>query len=104
QMLGYPKHNIKAFTMPGFGTTPGTLKNAVKLIELLGVCHEVVDIKKLSLTTFDVLGHRPFKISCDNMEEFCKALEQLPPDSQDLVFENVQARLRTLILMSKAFV
>lgn len=38
------------------------------------------------------------------VERLEKAIALLPDDAQDLVFENVQARVRTLILMSHGFV
>ena len=38
------------------------------------------------------------------VERLEDALEQLPPKAQDLVFENVQARIRTTLLMSHGFV
>jgi len=110
-MLGYARDNICGVTMPGFGTTPGTLKNAVKLMELLRVWQETIDIRPLSIAAFDTLGHKPFGLEYDNghpekmlLDDFMTALKNLPPGSQDLVFENVQARLRTFLLMNKGFV
>ena len=40
-----------------------------------------------------------------DLEAFHEALDRVPPDRRhDLVFENVQARLRTFLLMSRGFV
>jgi NAD+ synthase (glutamine-hydrolysing) len=53
------------------------------------------------------LRHRPFGIELDSLgvEELTARLRQLPAEQcQDLVFENVQARMRTSILMNAGFV
>ncbi len=53
------------------------------------------------------MGHAPFGIDVRGMdvEAFRAALARVPAESRcDLTFENVQARLRTFLLMSKGFV
>src|SRR6202011_91889 len=53
------------------------------------------------------LRHQPFGIPLDGLsvEEFTDRLRRLPAAAQDdLVFENVQARMRTSILMNSGFV
>src|SRR5205807_3993574 len=53
------------------------------------------------------LGHRPFGLSLDKLsvDEFAKQLQKLTPEKHaDLIFENVQARMRTSLLMNKGFV
>ncbi len=74
--------NIIAVTMPGFGTTDRTHKNAVILCNNLGVKLREIPIKNLAICEFDAIGH----------------------DSKihDITFENVQARARTEILMNLA--
>lgn len=73
---------INALTMPGFGTSSRTYNNAVSLCKELGVNLTEIDIKDISSLMFDKLN-----ISSSN---------------HNIVYENVQARARTYILMSEA--
>jgi NAD+ synthase (glutamine-hydrolysing) len=53
------------------------------------------------------LHHRPFGVALDGLtvEDFTERLRHLPPGRrEDLVFENVQARMRTNVLMNAGFV
>src|ERR1051325_4804872 len=53
------------------------------------------------------LGHRPFGIDLQGLDAdgLTEALRRLPAEKcNDLVFENVQARMRTSILMNSGFV
>jgi NAD+ synthase (glutamine-hydrolysing) len=106
-LLGVPRARVRAFTMPGFGTTSRTRSNAVALMKELGVSAAEVDIRALCLEEMKALGHRPFGIDLAGLtvDEFAARLRGLPADRrQDLVFENVQARMRTSILMNAGFV
>ncbi len=106
-LLGVPRAHIRAFTMPGFGTTPRTKSNAHALMKQLGVTAAEVDIRGLCLEEMRALGHKPFGIDLQGltMEELSARLRQLRREQcQDLVFENVQARMRTSILMNAGFV
>ena len=111
-MLGRDRKSIRGITMPGFGTTTKTQSNADKLMGKLGISKTTIDIKQMCLQIFNDMGHCPFGIGSakDNpdepltMEELQFGLSQLPPNRQDLTFENVQARVRTLMLMSHGFV
>jgi NAD+ synthase (glutamine-hydrolysing) len=106
-LIGAPRANIRAFTMPGFGTTPRTKSNAHALMKELGVTAREVDIRNLCLEEMKALGHRPFGIDLEGLtvDSFSARLRQLPVERrQDLVFENVQARMRTSILMNAGFV
>ncbi|MEI6132046.1 MAG: NAD(+) synthase [Bacillota bacterium] len=77
------KHsNIKALTMPGFGTTDQTYNNAIALMKSLKVEVIEIDIKDACLRHFEAIGH--------------------PADQHDVTFENVQARERTQLLMDYA--
>jgi len=105
--LGIPRQTIRGMTMPGFGTTRRTFTNALDLMAHLDVGSETVDITGLALKTFQELNHAPFGIDCRGMgvEAFQAALARVPREARhDLVFENVQARLRTFLLMSRGFV
>ncbi len=104
---GWPSTRVAAITMPGFGTTSRTLKAARQLMQHLGVTADEIDIRQLCLDTFVGLGHRPFGIDPQGMSlpQFVSAVQAIAPqDRHDLVFENVQARVRTLLLMSRGFV
>jgi len=79
--LGLPHKNVHAFSMPGFGTTQRTRRNAARLCQTLGVSFEQINIKKTCRTHLRDLKH--------NGEE-------------NIVFENVQARYRTEFLFNKA--
>ncbi|HZZ80099.1 MAG TPA: NAD(+) synthase [Gemmataceae bacterium] len=98
---------IQALTMPGFGTTARTRGNACALMQHLGVSAREVDIRGLCLEEMRALGHRPFGIALDGLDvdAFVAKLHDVPADARnDLVFENVQARMRTSLLMNTAFV
>lgn len=81
-LLKYPLKNIHAITMPGFATSQRTKTNAHRLCGALGVSIEEIDIANGVRAHFHDIGQNPKK--------------------QDLVFENAQARYRTMILMNKA--
>ena len=105
--IGMERCRIQALTMPGFGTTTHTKQNALALIEHLGVSSREVDIRQLCLEEMRQLGHRPFGIELGDLsvEELTNRIQQLAPEVRnDLVFENVQARMRTNLLMNTAFV
>ena len=104
---GWPLDRIAGITMPGFGTTARTLEAARSLMMQLGIAAEEIDIRQLCLDTFKSLKHRPFGIDASQMElpAFVAALQKVPVASRhDLVFENVQARVRTMLLMNRGFV
>jgi NAD+ synthase (glutamine-hydrolysing) len=78
-LLGLPRADIFAYTMPGFATSDLTKGNAVRLMQSLGVTAEELDIRPaaermLADIRHPYAGGRPV---------------------YDLTFENVQAGLRT---------
>jgi NAD+ synthase (glutamine-hydrolysing) len=81
-VLDLPLSHALALTMPGFGTTKQTLTNARTLCHNLGVALEEIGIEELSTQHLKQLDH--------------------PPEKHDVTYENVQARIRTLVLMNKA--
>lgn len=104
---GWSLERIHGVTLPGFGTTSRTLESARKLMSGLGIAQDEIDIRQLCLDTFRALGHQPFGLKIDgtSIADFQTQLNQLPKElREDLVFENVQARVRTLLLMSRGFV
>jgi NAD+ synthase (glutamine-hydrolysing) len=77
--LGLPRKNVFAYTLPGFGTSDKTYKNAWRLMNALGVNASEIDIKPAARQMLADIGHG-----------FAKG-EKL----YDITFENVQAGLRT---------
>ena len=81
-LLGLDRSNIRAVTMPCFGTTDRTYDNACLLAKTLGCSLQEVDIKKAVTQHFEDIGQ-----SMDN---------------HDVTYENSQARERTQVLMDIA--
>ena len=81
-LLGLPRENILAVTMPCFGTTDRTYRNACELTRRLGATLQEVDIKEAGRVHFENIGQDP-------------ALH-------DVTYENSQARERTQVLMDLA--
>ena len=80
--LNRPRADVIAVTMPCFGTTQRTKSNAVRLCEALGVTLREIDITKAVTQHFEDISH--------------------DPQNMNVVYENAQARQRTLILMDIA--
>lgn len=74
-----PRTDILAYTMPGFATSSGTLNNARRLMQSLGVTAGEIDIKPACLQMLRDVGH-----------PFAKG-----EPVHDVTFENVQAGERT---------
>ena len=105
--IGRSRKVIHGITMPGFGTTEHTKTSADQLIELTGITGECIDIRDLCLDSFRALGHMPLGIQIDGRttaDSLQTALLDVDGDAADLTFENVQARVRTMLLMSRGFV
>ena len=78
-LLGQQRTDILAYTMPGFGTSEGTRRNAHRLMAALGVTAHELDIRPAARQMLSDLGH-PFSRG---------------EPAYDITFENVQAGLRT---------
>jgi NAD+ synthase (glutamine-hydrolysing) len=78
-VLGLPRSNILAYTLPGFGTTNRTLANAKALMEAIGCTASEIDIRPSCEQMLRDIGH-----------PFARGKEQY-----DVTFENVQAGERT---------
>jgi len=105
-LLQEPHSKIHALTMPGFGTTERTLGNARLLMHALGATAKEIDIRPLCLQEMQALGHTPFGIPLagHTVESFSLGLKKLTKaQNSDLAFENVQARVRTSLLMNTGF-
>ncbi len=84
--LGQPRSDIMAYTMPGFGTSEGTKRNAHRLMTAFGVTAHELDIRPAARQMLTDLGH-PFARG---------------EPVYDSTFENVQAGLRTDYLFRAA--
>ena len=80
--LGMPREKITAVTMPCFGTTDRTYRNACNLTQKLGATLREVDIREAVTIHFRDIGH--------DME------------NHDVTYENCQARERTQVIMDIA--
>lgn len=81
-LLGLDRSGIIAVTMPCFGTTGRTYKNACRLARTLGVTLEEVDIREAVSLHFRDIGQ--------------------DREKHDITYENGQARERTQVLMDMA--
>jgi NAD+ synthase (glutamine-hydrolysing) len=107
EKINRPFSNFKALTMPGFGTTSRTLENAKKLMTALGVSFDEIDIRPLCFEEMKALNTKPFEIEINalDLNTFIGLLKKVPlVKKNDLVFENIQARRRTSLLMNRGFV
>lgn len=82
ELLGRKPSDVVAVTMPGFGTTDRTYRNAVSLCRELGTTLREIPIRDACLEHFRSIGHE------ENV--------------RDVVYENTQARERTQILFDLA--
>ena len=82
KLLDLPPDTVKAYTMPGFGTTSHTRSNSEKLCDALGIPVKTIDITPACRQHFADIEHDPAELTN--------------------TYENVQARERTQILMDIA--
>lgn len=80
--LHIPNSNCIGISMPGFATSDRTKNNAMKLMNALGITSEEISISKIAKEELKALGH--------------------DGKTEDITYENVQARARTSILMNKS--
>ena len=81
-ILGYPRKNMIAVTMPCFGTTSRTKSNAQHMSELCGTDFREISIRESVIQHLKDIGH--------------------DGKTADVTFENAQARERTQVLMDLA--
>lgn len=99
-LLGRPRSDLHCITMPGFGTTAGTRSAAETLAESLGAQLHALSISEVSHAVLSLVGHP----AVDEEASLEGMLERLRthPELGDIALENVQARMRTLVLMTEA--
>ena len=81
-LLGIDRSNILAVTMPAFGTTDRTYRNACEMAKTVGATLREINIREAVNLHFRDIGH--------------------DPAVHDVTYENGQARERTQILMDLA--
>ncbi len=81
-LLGLPRTDVVAVTMPGFGTSERTYRVACALVRALGATLREADVKPLAGDMFAAIGH--------------------DAQVEDVTFENVQAWARKFVLFSVA--
>ncbi len=81
-MCSLPRKNIVAVTMPCFGTTNRTKNNAITIAERLGAELRIIPIGESVKKHFETIGH--------------------DINDHSVVFENAQARERTMVLLDIA--
>jgi NAD+ synthase (glutamine-hydrolysing) len=82
-LLDLPRDGILAVTLPGFGTTERTLSNARELARAAGVRLGEIDIRPAAT-------------------QLLKDIGLTPADTDNVAYENTQARVRTQLLMNLA--
>jgi len=98
--MGLPRSNLLCVTMPGLGTTDATRSNAETLAHSLGARFVEIGVSESSRVVLQAVSHP----SADGASDVAALLARLreQPELGDVTLENVQARLRTLILMTLA--
>ncbi len=95
-----PRSDLLCVTMPGFGTSEGTRDNAEALAQALGASFSQVSISEASRTVLGAINH-PSATDVGSVDQLLTRLREYP-EMGDVTLENVQARLRTLLLMTQA--
>jgi NAD+ synthase (glutamine-hydrolysing) len=99
-LLERPRTDLLCVTMPGLGTTSGTRSNAERLATTLGAQFREVSVSDASRVVLGLVDH-PVARGAKDLVALLQRLER-DPKLGDVSLENVQARLRTLVLMTLA--
>lgn len=97
-LLERPRSDLYCITMPGLGTSAGTRSNAEKLAQALGASFHEIPISEASRQILASVGH---PAAGESIQTMLKLLRE-NPKLGDVTLENVQARVRTLLLMTLA--
>ncbi|HEY3110167.1 MAG TPA: NAD(+) synthase [Chloroflexota bacterium] len=108
--LGRPRTDLLCVSMPGFGTTEHTRAASRRLAAALGASFEEEDIREEAFLVLRDQAHSAAKRYAEWLREAGREHSQAAfrqflganPDVGDVEFENVQARIRTLRVMTKA--
>ncbi len=99
-LRGQPRSDLLCVTMPGLGTSAGTRSNAEELARALGAEFMEIGVSEASRLLLAQVEH-PAALDTEDVAELL-ARVQGEPALGDITLENVQARLRTLLLMTLA--
>ena len=99
ELCGQPASDLICITMPGLGTTDATKSNAEILSRALGGQFETISVSEGSRQILSDMGHPA--AAGTTVTDLLDTL-RTQPELADTTVENVQARLRTLLLMSVA--
>lgn len=99
-LVGQPAADLVCVTMPGLGTTATTRGNAERLAAALGAVLREHTIADASRDVLALVGHAAALGTADTAAMIERVRHD--PGLGDVAFENVQARLRTLVLMTVA--
>lgn len=99
-LCGRPRSDLIGVTMPGLGTSPLTKNNATVLTKSLGATLHTISVAEMSRVVLGATGHAAAQDAA-TVEEL---IDRVREDKKlgDATLENVQARLRTLVLMTLA--
>jgi len=98
--MGLPRKNLICVTMPGFGTTEGTKNSARELANALGSELIEASIGEICKQVLESIASKATE-NISTLEELLSKLKEYP-ETADITVENVQSRVRTLLLMSYA--
>ncbi len=99
-LLKLPRSALLGVTMPGLGTTSGTRTNAERLCAALGADFREVPVSQAAHLVLSATEHRAARDTADVQGLLARLREA--PELGDVALENVQARLRTLLLFTLA--
>jgi NAD+ synthase (glutamine-hydrolysing) len=99
-LAGRPRTDLLCVTMPGLGTSADTKRNARELAQSLGASFSEISVEDATRVVLGGLSHPAAQGAADVQALLERLREQ--PELGDVTVENVQARLRTLLLMSLA--
>jgi NAD+ synthase (glutamine-hydrolysing) len=111
RIAGFPASALHAVTMPGLGTTDQTRSNAERLAASLGASFTTIGISEMSAVVLGAISHPAMEAAGSETLAGLEAIADLDdlvqrlrddPELGDATLENVQARARTLVLMSLA--
>jgi NAD+ synthase (glutamine-hydrolysing) len=100
ELAGQPREDLRCVTMPGLGTSTGTRTNATRLAAALGAELREIPIAESARMVLAMVGHGAAADTASVDELLARV--RANPLLGDIALENVQARLRTLVLMTVA--
>ncbi|NKC15248.1 MAG: NAD(+) synthase [Gammaproteobacteria bacterium] len=98
--LGQPRQNLLCVTMPGLGTSAATHSNATTLAQALGASFLDAAISEGTHLVLRAVHHPAAQGAADVQALLDRV--RTHPELGDVTLENVQARFRTLVLMTLA--